>query len=297
MNYKKPLVSIIILNWNGLKDTERCVKSLLNIKGINRRILVVDNGSRKNEADLLKKKFGTKIKVYRLDRNLGFTGGVNFGIARSRAIKPDFYLLLNNDVEVKSDFLEYLIKAAQSDKEIGAISPLIYDFKQREKILFSGGKINWILAKPYHQTDIPKQMRYSLYVTGCCLLIKKDVIDKLSCLDNRFFAYFEDTAFCLSIKKLGYKCVCEPRAIIYHKLSGSSDRRGGVYTNLISRNRILFVKNYLPKIFFVYYAIFFSIKWILAEIYFYLTGQQGRADAYSKGYFDGMRNIGGQPRI
>src|SRR5260221_6391947 len=115
---KKNIVSIIILNWNGLENTKKCLDSLLKISDINYKIILVDNGSKNDEARKLKKKYGKKIDIYPLPTNRGFTGGVNYGIEIAMKENPEYYLLLNNDTTVEKDFLKNLINTVSADKKI-----------------------------------------------------------------------------------------------------------------------------------------------------------------------------------
>ncbi|MEK7570952.1 MAG: glycosyltransferase family 2 protein [Patescibacteria group bacterium] len=293
---KKITVSIIILNWNGIENTKKCLDSLLIIHDVAYEVIVIDNGSRVDEAAELKKIYTTKITVYRQTENTGFTGGCNLGITQAKKNNPDFYLLLNNDTQVTPPFLKELIQTARSNKKIGIVSPVIYDSK-RENILFSGGSINWFLGKTFHKKEYLIKVKANEFITGCCFLIKKQVIESIGLLDKQFFAYFEDAAYCISARKAGYYCVCAPRAIIFHQQTASSDKRGPFNTYLMARNRILFVNNYAPKVIKYYFFFFNALKLIIAFSFFLITRQQERAYAYYKGYLDGTLGRGGVPRI
>ena len=287
MKDNNQLVSIIILNWNGLQDTINCLDSVLQITYANYKIIVIDNGSTINEAHILQKRYKNKITVFRTEKNLGYSGGVNFGIKKSFKYKPDFFLLLNNDVIVTKEFLNNLVETSKSNHAIGVVSPIIYDLEQKSKVLFSGGDINWILARPYNKTDIPKSVRFENFITGCSMLIKNDVIHKVGLFDNQYFAYFEDAAFSYSAQKAGYLLKCDTQAIIYHKESATAGRESTFYTYLFSRNRIIFTYTFIPKIFGIYYVFYFTLRLIAALLYFLFTNQINRARAYFRGYIDG----------
>src|ERR1700722_12474133 len=145
---KKFSTSIIILNWNGID-----LHSLFKITDVAYKVIVIDNGSKNNEASQLKKTFGGKIEVHALENNLGFTGGMNYGIEKAQKYNPDYFLLLNNDTEVDKNFLKNLIHTASSDHAIGVASPMICDYTQRNKVIFSGGYVNWLFGKTFHRTD------------------------------------------------------------------------------------------------------------------------------------------------
>lgn len=293
----KKTVAIIILNWNGLDNTEKCLDSLLEIKNVNYNVIVIDNGSNNNEAEKLKKKFGSKIEVHPLPENIGFTGGMNYGIETAKKFKPEYYLLLNNDTTVDKNFLKNIIQTASSDPSIGVVSPMIYNYFHRNEIIFSGGYVNWLFGKTFHRTNKIDYVLTCKFITGCCFLIKKEVIEKIGKLDNRFFAYFEDAAFSITATKAGYKCVCDPSAVIYHKESASMEKAGPFKTYLVSRNRILFINNYAPYIVRVYFSIYNLFKLIGAMIYFNITKQYIRSIAYMKGYVDGTLGKGGKPNL
>lgn len=294
---RRPSVCIIMLNWNGLEETRACLTSLLHARIPNTRILLIDNNSSHNEAGILQKEFDKMIEIYKLDKNYGFSGGVNYGIDVAKKYNPDFYLLLNNDTQVDKNFLFHLINTAESNKKIGIVSPLIYDYYNHKKILFAGGDFDWILVKFFHKKDIPNVTRQENFITGCSMLIKKDVIQKIGSFDNRFFAYFEDAAFCLTARRAGFICVCEPKAKIFHIEGASSEQAGSFRTYLVSRNRIIFVRNYTNMLFQIYFHIFNACKLIVVLSYFAITHQNKRIHPFYKGYIDGYLSDGGAPRL
>ena len=129
-----PKVSIIILNWNGWKDTIECLESLQRLTYPNYHVIVVDNGSRGNDAEVLQEKFGDYISLIRNDKNYGYTGGNNIGIRHAlNNSSPDYFLILNNDVAVAPDFLTEMVKVADNDAAIGIVGPKVYyyDFPNR----------------------------------------------------------------------------------------------------------------------------------------------------------------------
>lgn len=294
---KKQKTCIIILNWNGLDSTRACLKSLLELTPQDIKIFLVDNNSRNNESNILREEFGKKARIFSLNKNLGFSGGVNFGINKAKRYKPDFYLLLNNDTKVGKNFLTNLIDTANSHKKIGIVSPIIYDYFDHKKVLFSGGEFKWPLVKFVHKTDIPQAVREEKFITGCSMLIKKEVIEKVGTLDNRFFAYFEDAAYCFVSRKAGFICVCDPKAEIFHIEGASSKKNSLLRTYLISRNRILFVKHYTNFVYQLYFFVFNTIKLLFVVLYFFITRQFERIYAFIKGYIDGYFTEGGIPSI
>ena len=137
----KPRVCIIILNWNGLEDTVECLGSLNKITYPNYEIIVVDNGSRGNDAELLKQRCGDYIHVIENDKNYGFAEGCNIGMRYAIEERADYFLLLNNDTVVDSIFLDELIKTAENDIA-GIVGPAIYFYDSPDEIQSRGGIVN-----------------------------------------------------------------------------------------------------------------------------------------------------------
>jgi len=142
MIMQHPKVSIIILNWNGLKDTIECLESLKKITYPNYEVIVVDNDSKGNDADILEERYKNYIRVIRNKENLGFAGGNNVAIRQVlKEEKSDYILLLNNDTIVEPNFLEELIKIALQDEKIAIIGSVIADHYIK-KITFTNSKID-----------------------------------------------------------------------------------------------------------------------------------------------------------
>ena len=118
---KKPEVSIIILNWNGLEDTIECLESLKKITYPNYKLIIVDNGSEGNDVAVLRHRFGSYIHIIEKDKNYGFTEGNNIGMRYALKGEARYILLLNNDTIVDPDFLSNLIKVAAGDPKIGLL--------------------------------------------------------------------------------------------------------------------------------------------------------------------------------
>ena len=197
-------------------------------------IVVVDNGA--------KEKF-EKATITNKE-NLGFAGGNNVGIKYALDRKADYILLLNDDTIVDPSFLKELIKAGESDEKVGILGPLIYEHPSN-KIHFAGGKINWLYTKGTHiqETRNKKQeTKETDYITGCCMLIKREVIEKIGLMPEEYFLYFEDADWCLKAQKRGFKCVLVPTAKIWHKVSQGASEGSFSYIYYHARNGLLLSK-------------------------------------------------------
>lgn len=240
-----PKIIIIILNWNGKEDTVECIKSLKYITYPNYKILIVDNASMDGSVEYFREKY-PEIEIIENKENLGFAGGNNVGIQKAMESEMDYVLLLNNDTIVDPEFLTELVKVAEKNKRIGIVGPKIYQYENREKILLSGGKIL------FWRGCIPKGCEVNIItdvdmISGCCMLIKKEVIETIGMLDTTYFFGWEDADYCISTKKRGYKVVCSPTGRIWHKVGASY---GGHYaSNPIVltegiRNQLIFISRH-----------------------------------------------------
>jgi GT2 family glycosyltransferase len=270
----EPKVFIILLNWNGWKDTIECLKSLKRIDYPNYQIVLIDNGSTDESVFQLKffcSEHNEDLIFLENQNNLGFAGGNNVGIKHALENQADYVLLLNNDTTVEPNFLTQLIKAAESDKKIGMLGPKINFYDHKDRIWFLGGKINRLLNKGTHlyydQIDsvenLPNKLFEVDYFTGCALLIKKEVIEKIGLMWNGFFLYYEDTDWNLKAQKNGWKIIVVPKAKIYHKVSRSTKPGSSSYVYYHTRNGLYLTKR--NGSFLIRFCVYLNSVWILTK--------------------------------
>ena len=235
---------IVILNFNGGKEVLACLQSVQLIKlpvGWCVEPVVVDNASIDNSVHLIKSRF-PKLKIIKNKKNLGFAAGNNVGVKLALKQKAQSVLLLNQDTVVEKNFLLSLLV---SDADV--VAPII-KFKRKDKWIYDfGGKINWWLGRTSHdeRTKIKNEKPGKTdYVSGCCMLIKKNVFNKIGLLDEKFFLYFEDVDFCLRAKKAGFKIAVEPKSIVLHKLTGTEKRPFRQNLHLLKSN-LLFINRHI----------------------------------------------------
>ncbi len=262
-NYSK--VSIIIINWDGLKDTLECLKSLKEIDYPNYEVFVVDNGSSREEQDFLEAKIikseeiPQKTRLILSKENLGFSGGNNLAISRILSEdRSDFILLLNNDTIVEKYFLAELMKIAIREKEAGIFGSKIYrhDREGKKNIIHSAGsRIDFSHGSFFSVEKLDKADANNIqepvavdFVTGACLLIKKEVIKKIGFLDEKYFLIFEDTDWCLRAKKIGYQILYVPKSIIWHKVGQSIKKIKGLSIYYYTRNLFWFEAKYADRL-------------------------------------------------
>lgn len=242
---KTPKVFIIVLNYNGGKLTENCLKSLRMVDYPNFQVVVVDNNSSDDSVVMIENKF-PEVKVIKNKENSGFAGGNNIGIDFALKNGADYVLLLNQDTEVEPDFLDKLIEEGEKDEKTGLLSPLIF-WKRNKQVWFSGGRIDWLNMKTFHQFDLVKgKAQETSFLTGCSLLIKRAVLETIGLLDDNFFLYWEDVDYSVRAKKAGFKIKVVPKSVIYHFEASNELNKNKVYWLVLS-GLIFFEKN-TPRI-------------------------------------------------
>lgn len=301
-NYS-PLVSIVILNWNGLKDTIECLESLEKIDYSNYKIIVVDNNSEGNDAGILEKKYRNYkynknyINVIRSKKNLGFGGGNNMGI---RTIleegKSKYILLLNNDTVVEPNFLKELVKTAENNSRLGIVGGKILYYNKPNKIWYAGGKLDLLRGSGYHffqgkinQSEISGEIDVT-FITGCLMLIKKELFKKIGLLPEEYFLSVEDVDFCYNVISQGYKLKVNLNSKIYHKVSVSKGGENSVIDDYyVTRNRIYFMLRKIKnKKYLIPFMVFFLFSRIIIFFKFLIKGKGKKIWMMFRGIKDGL---------
>jgi GT2 family glycosyltransferase len=252
-----PLVYIVVLNWNGWQDTLGCIESCLQLTYPRYRILIVDNGSTDASVGNLLERF-PDIAVLQTGKNLGFAGGNNIGIRHAFEQGADYVWLLNNDTIVDPSALTELVSVGEASDAAGIVGSKIFFFSQPDVIWFAGGLIRHLSGASIHRGHLEKdEGRYDDiaevdYITGCSLLIKREVVDKIGLMDDRFFLLFEEADWNLRAKKQGYKILYVPFSKVWHKVSASIGAESPNYHYYLARNSLLFTlkhkRAYVPLV-------------------------------------------------
>lgn len=218
----KPLVSIIIVNWNGGNVFANCLKSLAKIDYPNWELIIIDNGSTDNSEKLaeLIKLPSKKYQFIKNHQNVGFAPANNQAVKVARG---RYVLLLNNDTKVEPDFLTLLVNRMEEDISIGVIQPKIFLMEKPGYLDNAGSfftKIGFLHHWGFMQKDGPEFDKESeiFSAKGACMLVRKSVVDEIGLFDADFFSYFEESDFCWRVWLSGYKVLFFPKARIYHKL-------------------------------------------------------------------------------
>ena len=244
-----PLVSVIIVNYNGKNFLEKCLDSLKLINYDNFEILVVDNNSSDGSIDLINKKFSNVILV-ELEKNYGFAEANNMS---SKKAKGEYLLFLNNDTIVTPDFIKELITTIQSDKKIAICQSLL--LKPSGDVDSSGDFVD-TFGRAYSSREITHKIKPILSARGASMLIEKNIFFELDGFDSKFFATFEDVDLGWRAWLYGYKVVLSPKSLVYHYGSATiNDVRPLIQFHGVKNTLILRLTNF---------ETFYSIKSILS---------------------------------
>ncbi len=260
-------ITIIILNYNGKADTAECLNSIKNLEHNNFDLdtVMVDNASTDGSPECVKNNF-PEIRLLINSQNLGYAEGNNVGIKYALEKEADFVWLLNNDTYLAADCLVKLLEAAAKEPKAGIFGPKIYfakgleTHKDRYKkedlgrvIWYAGGKIDWDNMIASHrgvdEADHGQfeEMIKTSFVSGCSMLIRKEVFNKVGFYDKKFFLYYEDVDFCMRARKKGFEVIYVPDAHMWHKNAGSSGGTGSdTHVYYQSRNRMIVGIRYAP---------------------------------------------------
>lgn len=229
-----------------------------------------------------------KYKHIKSNENIGVAAGNNIGIKLSLAENCSHVLLLNNDIEIEQNSLLGKIVEIGDSENLVVPKILYYDTK---KIWMAGGYIDKFRALGvhygYNKEDEEKfnEPKYVTYSPTCFMLIKKEVFDSVGIIDEKYFAYYDDTDFVWRAVKAGYKIYYEPLLTILHKVGSSAGVASPFYVYYSNRNKIYFIrKNF--KGFFRYFSIFYTL---LSRIAFYFKYNSEKKKKLIKGLRDGFK--------
>jgi GT2 family glycosyltransferase len=239
------LISVIILNWNGIRFLETCLDSLASQSHFPVEILVVDNGSTDGSPDRLRSKFPA-VKLIENGKNLGFGGGMNVGILTSRG---KYVMILNNDTRLDPRCLEELGRSIEKDERYGAAAAKILLEEEGGRIDAAGIAVcpdGLSIGRGRLETgDLYDRETEVFFSSGCACLYRREMLEDIGLFDEDFFAYAEDTDLGWRARLGGWKCIYSPKAIVYHLHSASSESYSPLKAFLVERNRIwVAIKNF-----------------------------------------------------
>lgn len=289
MNKYIPLVSIIIVNYNGRAFLEKCISSLLAQSYPNVEIILVDNASSDDSIDYIRKEFPS-IKIIANKENIGFAKGNNIGI---KAVNGELIATLNNDTEVSTQWLDELVKAITSDEKVGMCASKMLFMKNPDIINSTGICISRSGAcwdRGMFERDQGQYESIEEVFAPCAgaAIYRKAMLNEIGLFDEDFHAYMEDADFAFRGRLAGWKCLYVPNAVVYHWHGGTGGYMSD-YTIYYGNRNIIWncIKNFPCSLLII------SLPWIIgrniAVIPYYISKGHGNAILWSK--IDAIKGI------
>lgn len=235
-------VAVVIVNWQRPEDTIECIQSVLASRGASPKVMVVDNGSSDGSVERIHSIYPA-IEIIELAQNLGFAGGYNAGIARALESQATDIFLLNNDAVVEPKTIRALLDASWDV----AVPKIVY-YDQPGRIWAAGSR--WRAFPPavvmigYRKMDGPAyKASYPLeYATGCALMVRREVLERIRGFDSEFENYMEDYDFTYRVRAAGFTMGFVPEARVRHKVSLSLGETSPQRWRYLGRNTVFFYR-------------------------------------------------------
>jgi hypothetical protein len=222
---KRPQVAIVVLCWNGYRDTLACLDSLTRVDWEPLTTIVVDNGSSDGTAERVGEAFPA-VTVIRSEENLGFAEGNNVGLRAAFEGGAEYALLLNNDTIADPRLIAALVDEAERRPDAGALCPIIYYTDPPDLIWYAGARFD---ARRVHNgrhtgygdrdTGQYHATREIGRATGAAMLVPRRVVEDVGYLDGRLFLQVEDVEWSLRMRAAGYRVLFVPAGKVWHRVS------------------------------------------------------------------------------
>ena len=244
-------VSIVIVNYNGAKFQNDCLKTIHSMDYTDYQVIIVDSGSTDNSIQMTIAEY-PDTKVVLCNDNIGVAKGNNIGIDESIKTGSEFTLLMNNDIEADAGLLSELMRYANENT---ITVPKIYYYDPHDVLWFGGGELDWAKgsAKHWgiHEKDKPEynQRKDITYSPTCCMLIHNEVFSRVGKFDEDLFMYYDDTDFCARVFEAKINIHYVPTAFMWHKV-GSSSGGGTSKVNVyyMFRNQLYYINKHKKKL-------------------------------------------------
>src|SRR3990172_724806 len=250
---KSPFVIATVLNHNGWMDAAECVRSLLSSSYANIKRVVIENCSRDNSVNELTKLVGgNRVQLVQTGANLGSVGGTAFAARYALKSKADFIFALSNDLAVQPDTIEILVNAMLSDPGLGVLSPKIMYYRRPDRIWSCGFVMNHWLARG---TDLVKRVERCPHnaemldvdmLVGAVMFLRRELVEQVGFLDERYFFQNEEYEFFDRIKKAGWRVKVAMNTSVLHKVGQTIGTESYDRWYYGTRNRLLYIRESLP---------------------------------------------------
>lgn len=248
----KPFVVCIILNTNRRDDTLECLDSLSKNNYSNFKTLVLDNHSTDGSVEAIQNRF-PEVQIIPIGENRGYAGNNNVGIQAALGQQADWVFILNEDTILDPECLALLMEEATKNAQIGIVGPMVYHHDEPNIIQSAGGLLgpHWQsihLGKDEKDTGQWQKPHEVEWISGCAIMVRRQLIEQVGMIDERFFYYWEETEWCIRARKAGWRIVHVPVAQIWHKGVQRNYTPPPSLMYYSTRNRLLTLKKHKAPI-------------------------------------------------
>ena len=280
-------VVVIVLNWCREDDTAECLRSLEASDWPNLTVLLVDNASADGSGERLHARF-PHVAYLQTGANLGYTGGNNRGFAWALEHGADHVVVLNNDTVVDPGCVGHLVRAAESDPNVGGVAPKILVHGEPETTWYAGGDLALTRGTARHRGEYAPDTRGEqgaaiTFMTGCCFLLPRRALERVQGFEESFFAYNEDVDLSYRLLQAGFALRYEPRARLAHKVPPAGTPITPFQIAQLDRNRRRFVRLRLGALARLRFAVWFYPTRAARLALHALRGDGARARAVVRG--------------
>ncbi len=290
----QPKVAVVIIHWNRKNLLEQFLPFLVKSTYSNLEIVVADNNSDDDSIAFVKTNY-PNITIVKNDDNYGYAGGYNHAL---KHVTADYFVLLNNDIEVTPNWIEPVIDAMEKDKTIAAAQPKMLDYNNRNKFEYAGAGGGYIdvlgyafcrgRVFDYLEEDLGQynDTHAAFWATGACMFVRANVFKKLDGFDEHFFAHMEEIDLCWRMQLDGHALVTVPQSVVYHVGGGTLNKQSPQKTYLNFRNNLIMLTKNLPVSTLIWLIPVRSTLDLLSSIFFIMNGLPKYSLAIHKAHSD-----------
>ena len=243
-------VSIVIPSYGEAKTLKDVVNAVFASSYKEKELIVVNNGISNEQLDKL-----IGVKVVGDGKNLGVAAGRNLGAKASRG---DYILFLDHDVILDTHAITRMVDVMEKDHRIGVVGPQIFYRSSPDTVWWSGGTVKLPSGRVFMDNRRCSGVRET-DVVPAAIMVRREVFERVGGFYEKYFLGFEDSDFCLRVKKNGYRVVCACEASAYHDIDQMDLQRIFRRIFFIFRNRTLFIRRNASKPDLVIYLLFYNI--------------------------------------
>lgn len=289
-----PRISSVTLSWNLLQETTACLSSLQAQTYPHLHSILVDNNSTDSTPEVVKSQF-PNVTLIENKTNRGYAAAINQGLQAGLEAQADFLWIVDNDAIADPQALERLVEVALARPDIALFTPKIFYLDPPDLVWSIGHRRRPLTLAPIKggmgkaEPEVPAKMELRDYAPCCGLLIRREVLEKVGLLDQRFFIYYEDLDLCIRAAEAGYRLSYVPSAMMWHNVSRSAGAGSPLQKYYLARSSVHFFLKHTPwwlKPMIIIYRCGSGVKTVCKSL---LVGQPGIASAYLRGIRDGVQ--------